>query len=161
MVQPGHADDCAACTYSSLPAEDKDVLDESAFTNHKRIEPEPEPERPRGPAPAVMCAGILLMIALGQSVGMVLGLVMTFGGLLWWYSSMSEWQRDQQEWAIEHEEWKNVQTQVWLQERAKGQLWPCPTCGKRSCSNQHSDTETVISRTGRGRYEARSRTDPR
>lgn len=163
MVRPGHADDCSACAYAGLPAEDKDVLDASAFTKHSRVEPVIEPQRPKGgKGLAVSLGGLLLMGAL-SSYGQwgCLGMLVIIAGLVMWYFTMKDWQSEQYEWAMEHEEWKATQTQAWLQQRAKGELWPCPTCGKRSCPNQHSETDTVITRTGRGRYEARSRTDPR
>jgi hypothetical protein len=120
------------------------------------MEPEPEPQRPGFGLPQlVMCTGLVLLCVLSlYGNWLALGFLVMLAGAGMCYYAQSRWEEGHQAWAVDHEEWKAIQTKVWLQWRAKQKLWPCPTCGKRSCSNQHSETDTVIARTGRGRYEA-------
>lgn len=162
MAQRGHADDCSGCRYEDLPAADKATFDASLFTDHTRKPPPPEPKPDTTKGVLVMLGGALIGV-IGLSGNALYGAVATIGlivfiaGLVIHGRAQNRLSAARMRWRQAHEVWKAEQTKVWLQHRSRAELWPCPTCGDLSCSNQHSSTTTY--RTGRRRYS--SYTDPR
>lgn len=161
MPRPGHANDCPACLYASLPEADQRLFYADDFAAHVSQEPPEPPARPDWACLPVV-VGIVLAVA-GHSIAVLAafgGLVGAGGALVWIYLFW-RWETLLRQWAILDEQWMAVQTQEWLQRRAQGLLWPCPTCAKLSCSNQHSVTHTETRRGLGGVYGSVSWTDPR
>jgi hypothetical protein len=165
MAQPGHADDCPACRYNELPAADKAALDASAFSTHTRQSPPVEPlDSNRGMGLLVGGAFVLLLSlvtallhpAIPPAIALLGGTMLVAGVV-----ARSRFRRElgaaRMQWRRTFDAWKAEQTRVWLQHRSRADLWPCPTCGDLSCSNQHSSTRTY--RKGPRRFD--SFTDPR
>lgn len=161
MAMTGHADDCAACTYAALPAEDKAHLVAEAFTNHTRREP-PKP-------PADPDRRTLRLAALASLIGFALafawtGFLFVGAATLVWAAFLAtqlkeEVRRRDAAWRSRVKAWKVEQTEAWLAARAQAKTWPCPTCGSETCSAQHVVTETSTVRVGPF-YSSHSQTDP-
>lgn len=159
MAQLGHADDCPACSYAELHAEDKAVLDPTAFAGHTRKDPPLPPPQPIRALLVVLLGFLFMLIGFSSHVMFLgeAGILIAFAAGIWASIEYLRWRAEWDKGALVHQQWKAEQTQLWLRARANAELWPCPSCGSLSCSNQHSTTTTV--RTGRGRFA--SRTDPR
>lgn len=161
-TRPGHAEDCGPCLYESLPDEDKAGFDPAAVGTHTRRPPPALPRPPNWPAVVVSVGLISCVVGLWNGVvfGLVGGVVMLPGVIAWGYLA-AEWRIAERRWRADYSAWKAEQTKVWLAERKRGERWYCPTCADLSCSNQHSDTETPITRTSPWTtYRARFRADP-
>lgn len=160
---PGHADDCPACKWGQLPDEDRGALDEAAFRIHIRREPPEQPAPLRDPTIPLAAGGAVLLFVLAAVLHLPLlalvGVVALIGVAALGYRLKDRQLRVDQGWRAQVQAWKDAQTQAWLQRRAVGELWPCPTCGTLSCSNQHSTTTTSTVRVGRF-YSSRSHSDP-
>lgn len=166
MALTGHSDDCPACRYTELPADDRAALDEAAFEKHERQAPPAEP----GPQSRLLpwlvgLAGVavfVLAVTFGGAatgVGMALGATTIIAAVLLSATPQLREERAQAKWQAQMQAWKDDQTEAWLTARNSGKTWPCPTCGSRSCTNQHSRTHTVGTKFGPF-YSSRSNTDP-
>ena len=145
MAAPGHADDCTACAH---------VGRESATSGHTRMEPPAQPQESIEQL-LFMCGGIcvfLISLLIGDPVAVVFGMIGAAVGLYLGFQHKQRTQAQMRGWEAEHEAWLATQTQVWAEQRARGELWPCPTCGSPSCANEHSEAETVVIRAGLARY---------
>lgn len=165
-VLPGHSDECAACNWEQLTEEDKAVLEPAAFRQHRRQDPPPKPalqSRRRSNALwALAAAAVPVSAMLGGSalaVGWACALLFAAAALFAAYPAQERKDQALAKWDTQVRLWEAGQTQAWLQERAKGQLWPCPRCGSLTCPNQHSATTTRGVKIGPF-YGSRSHTDP-